>query len=234
MFTAKPSSSESTVWRLVELTPTGAVFKSCVVDTADEEEKAVAFPRLKTTMVPYKGKLQVHLNAEEITKRIPCNNGVYHREAARAALYIELVKLAAQSKDADLHYLLFPHDVRSAKSFKKGDLVLCPITELHRINQKSATAQYRADGPNGNSFFLEAPSRVSKDSAGDWKPNEGFVGLWWIRKSSEEAECNMKLFRKKFREYTFPVLANTRAIIEMEKLRVFEPVGPAAAKKART
>lgn len=140
-------------------------------------------------------------------------------ERARCLVYLELLDCYNQ-KDVDSSSIsvLAMSRLFSKKKFKKGDLVLVPITSAASLLQHQAEGSKVAPliqaGPEGN-FFVMAPKLFKED-----KPQEaGIVSPFFLAKADEE-KGNMSHVLISFGKMKITCLQNHAAINEGDEILV--------------
>ena len=209
----------------------------------EPEVKHVSYDDLKKTFMVFKGKLPVKIQGVPANIR-PATHALFRKDRQRAALFNALLELSLEHQEGEelVEFYLSPSEVRARGAIKKGALKLVPMTELSRIHiitakvaNSNAVIAMTAEGDH-HEFNLTAPMRPPKEDEKEWKPEHVFAAFWWVQKSTDESEVNMKLTKVRSSEFSVPLLENTKALKAFDKLVMAAPeetTAPASAAKKR-
>jgi len=215
------NAGHSTTYVLASFNADGAVFTSHNI-WGDSIVKKVGFEDLKSKWSEFKG---------EIAAIIPTAgylaNDADHvaKELARVKVYTELMAMARDLEPDhanDLRFAMFPSEVRTGASFKKGELVLLPTTVLQKISLSVIAKAAVTVDVRPYTFSIEAPAKPSTTDVSRWGKNVMISGYWWVGTTSDQSMANMVISKKTQASLTIPALVNSRALKIDEVLMVYK------------
>lgn len=224
------------VFRLDELDSTGAKFTEVSLAPGEKTTTHANFDDLKCWS-ECKSKVQVRAAEFDTAPWMGDAHAGLLRDVERAKLFGELMMLASVHSACERNYvdfLLNPAEVRAKIDIQKSALKLVPVTELGKVTSKPWSGMVTVVNNKGATFVLDAPNRPKTNDKAEWKKDKVLSAFWWVKTSSVQSECNMKIVKAKIDSFTFQCMESSRNIKAWEKLVVFDGAteGP-PKKKAR-
>jgi hypothetical protein len=224
------------VFRLDGLDSTGAKFTEVSLAPGEKTTTHANFDDLKCWS-ECKSKVQVRAAEFDTAPWMGDAHAGLLRDVERAKLFGELMMLASVHSACERNYvdfLLNPAEVRAKIDIQKSALKLVPVTELGKVTSKPWSGMVTVVNNKGATFVLDAPNRPKTNDKAEWKKDKVLSAFWWVKTSSVQSECNMKIVKAKIDSFTFQCMESSRNIKAWEKLVVFDGAteGP-PKKKAR-
>ena len=224
IYIMKKSEGESMVFKLDGLDPSGATFTEVSLAPGERVTKHVGFDDLKSWS-ECKNKVQVRAAEFDTAPWMGDAHTALLKDADRAKLFGELMLLASVRSTSERQYvdfLLHPAEVRAKVDIPKSSLSLVPVTELGKVTSKAGSGMTTVVGNKGALFVLDAPNRPKTNTKEEWKKDHVLSAFWWVKSSSVQSECNMKLVKCKVDNFTFQCMENSKVIKAWEKLTLFD------------
>lgn len=224
------------VCKLVEMKEVDVVFDEQILAPRHPLVRNVSYDLLKKTFNVFKGKLQCAIT-DDISKYCAHAHTSMQKDAVKATVFAALTEGASTWSSFELEHVqfyLYPSEVRCKKPCKKGELKFFPATELNKLVLTSGSSPYfvTKEGVASKAVvYLDPPHRVKSETGTDWKNNVHFSAFWWVAKTHDSSEVNMKQIKFEVKGYVFPAFENTKALKAFDSLVVLDQTG--AAKKAR-
>ena len=214
------SRGSNKLYKITQLDEGGAELVHHNLGRGEPERLKVDIEVLLKTWCVFKGEAPVALPAALSEWSVQRKSLI---DSCKACLFNDLTKHCLSHHDAhqSLAYSLFPNEVRTARVFKKGELVLAPWTELknmHAVKRGGASSAGVECQALGQSLWLHEPTRPRTAKPTDWPPTAVLVGYWWVGVTNQAEAGNMEVSTVKMESSTFKVLTNSRRLLQHERL----------------